>query len=88
MKITKAQLSPEPTDGRFYVFCNTLTIAKFGLIFDIELNEDDLFQVHTIIEYGNKKIDDKSIYDHAKEKFDKSFNEALDEFVKRLVSRE
>jgi hypothetical protein len=88
MKILKAELSPTPTDGRFYIFCNTLTIAKFGLIFDIELNEDDLFQVHTIIEYANKKIDDKSIYDHAKEKFDKAIDEALDVFVKKLVSRE
>ena len=32
MKITKAQLSPEPTDGRFYVFCNTLEVAEDGTI--------------------------------------------------------
>jgi hypothetical protein len=52
------------------------------------LNDDDIFQTQTILDYANGKIDDKSIFDHAKEKFNESFNEALDEFVKRIVSRE
>jgi hypothetical protein len=57
-------------------------------MFNIELNEDDIFQTYTILDYANKKIDDKSIFEKAKEKFNKSFNDALDEFVKRMTSRE
>lgn len=87
MKILKAELS-ESKDDKFYICRNRLTVTKFGLMFNIELNDDDIFQTHTILDYTNKKIDDKSIFDHAKEKFNESFNEALDEFVKRIVSRE
>ena len=89
MKIIRAELS-ESKDDKFYICrCNNrLTVTRFGLKFDIELNEDDIFQTQTILDYANGKIDDKSIFDHAKEKFNESFNEALDEFVKRMVSRE
>lgn len=87
MKILKAELS-ESQDNKFYICRDKLTVTKFGLMFRIELNDDDIFQAHTILDYANKKIDDRSIFEKAKEKFNKSFNEALDEFVKRIVSRE
>lgn len=87
MKILKAELS-ESKDDKFYICRDRLTVTKFGLMFNIELNDDDIFQTHTILDYANKKIDDKSIFEKAKEKFNESFNEALDEFVKRIVSRE
>lgn len=89
MKIIRAELS-ESKDDKFYI-CrsnNRLTVTRFGLNFNIELNEDDIFQTQTILDYANGNIDDTSIFDHAKEKFNESFNEALDEFVKRIVSRE
>ena len=56
--------------------------------FEIQIEESDRCTVSTIVDAAAGKIEDRSIFIKAKEKFNMAFEDAMDEFVKRLVSRE
>lgn len=87
MKIIKAELNQRTQEYKFVIDKNKLTITKFGLVFNIILNESDMVNTSTIVDYKNEKIDDKEVYEKAKEKFNASFEKALDEFIDKFSSR-
>lgn len=86
MKILKAEVSTSK-DKKFYIRDNKLITSRFGMTFTAELEENDAYQVTTIVDYCNGKIEDRSIYESAKSKFNKSFESALDIFIKNLNSQ-
>ena len=63
-------------------------VTKFGVQFDVELNDDDRFNLGTLSECASGMIEDDDITNASKEKINKAFEDALDEFVKRIISRE
>lgn len=89
MKILKAELTANPdTDTSFKIYQDKIKTTRFGLDFEIQIEESDRCSVSTIVDAAVGKIEDRSIFIKAKEKFNMAFEDAIDEFVKRLVSRE
>lgn len=88
MKITKASLAN--SEGKKIVMTEdgNAVVTKFGVQFDIELNDDDKFNLGTLSECSAGMIEDDDITNASKEKINKAFEDALDEFVKRIISRE
>lgn len=89
MKILKAELTANPDSDTFFkIYRDKIKTTKFGLDFEIQIEESDRCTVSTIVDAAEGKIEDRSIFNKAKEKFNMAFEDAMDEFVKRLVSRE
>lgn len=88
MKITKASLAD--SEGKKIVMTKdgNAVFTRFGVQFDIELNDDDRFNLGTLSECAAGKINDDDIKNSSKEKINKAFEGALNEFIKRMVSRE
>lgn len=88
MKITKASLAD--SEGKKIVMTEdgNAVFTRFGIQFDIELNDDDIFNLATLSESAAGMIDDDDITNSSKDKINKAFEVALNEFIKRIVSRE
>ena len=88
MKILKASLAN--SEGKKIVMTEdgNAVFTRFGIQFDIELNDDDIFNLATLSECAAGMINDDDITNASKEKINKAFEVALNEFVKRMVSRE
>lgn len=88
MKITKASLAD--SEGKKIVMTEdgNAVFTRFGVQFDIELNDDDKFNLATLSESAAGMIDDDDITNSSKDKINKAFEVALNEFIKRMVSRE
>lgn len=88
MKITKASLAN--SEGKKIVMTKdgNAAFTRFGVQFDIELNDDDRFNLATLSECAAGMIDDDTIANSSKEKINNAFEVALNEFIERLVSRE
>lgn len=89
MKITKASLAD--SEGKKIVMTEdgNAVFTRFGIQFDIELNDDDIFNLATLSESAAGMIDDDDdITNSSKDKINKAFEVALNEFIKRMVSRE
>lgn len=88
MKILKASLAD--SEGKKIVMTEdgNAVFTRFGVQFDIELNDDDIFNLATLSESAAGMIDDDDITNSSKDKINKAFEVALNEFIKRMVSRE
>lgn len=88
MKIMKASLAD--SEGKKIVMTEdgNAVFTRFGIQFDIELNDDDIFNLATLSESAAGMIDDDDITNSSKDKINKAFEVALNEFIKRMVSRE
>lgn len=88
MKITKASLADSESKKFVMTKDGNAVVTKFGVQFDIELNDDDIFNLATLSESAAGMIDDDDITNSSKDKINKAFEVALNEFIKRMVSRE
>lgn len=88
MKITKASLAN--SEGKKIVMTEdgNAVFTRFGIQFDIELNDDDIFNLATLSESAAGMIEDDDITNTSKDKINKAFEVALNEFIERIVSRE
>ena len=88
MKILKASLAN--SEGKKIVMTEdgNAVFTRFGIQFDIELNDDDIFNLATLSECAAGMINDDDITNASKEKINKAFEVALNEFIERIVSRE
>ena len=88
MKITKASLAN--SEGKKIVMTKdgNATFTRFGVQFDVKLNDDDRFNLATLSECAAGMIDDDDITNSSKDKISKAFEVALNEFIKRMASRE
>ena len=88
MKITKASLANSESKKFVMTEDGNAVVTKFGVQFDVELNDDDRFNLGTLSECASGMIEDDDITNASKEKINKAFEDALDEFVKIIISRE
>ena len=88
MKITKASLANSESQKIVMTEDGNAVFTRFGVQFDIELNDDDKFNLATLSECAAGKINNNDIKNSSKEKINKAFEGALNEFIKRMVSRE